>query len=124
MFNIFKKTKKEPENLREVISKISELEKSIQNVGSMVQEMRERDKKHIQRIGIVRFNPFSGVGGDQSFSIALLDGDNNGITITSLYGKEGNRVYAKPIEGGKSQYQLSDEEQEAIRRAMSFGNLR
>jgi hypothetical protein len=124
MFNIFKKTKKEPENLREVISKISELEKSIQDVGSMVQEMRERDKKHIQRIGIVRFNPFSGVGGDQSFSIALLDGDNNGITITSLYGKEGNRVYAKPIEGGKSQYQLSDEEQEAIRRAMNFGNLR
>jgi len=47
---------------------------------------------------VVRFNPFSEVGGDQSFSIALMDGNNDGFMITALYTRDGNRVYAKPIQ--------------------------
>ena len=73
----------------------------------------------IRRTGLVRFNPFSDAGGDQSFSLALLDDRKNGVVISSLYGREINRVYAKPIENGSSTYQLSDEEKEAIARATS-----
>jgi len=80
--------------------------------------MCRKEKKHVQKVGVVRFNPFKDIGGDQSFSIALLDEEDNGLVITSLYGREGNRVYAKPIEGGQSKYQLSDEEKEAISRAI------
>ena len=68
---------------------------------------------------LIRYNPFSGVGSDQSFSIALLDGNNNGFVITSIYSREGNRVYGKSLKEGKSEYSLSDEEKKAISKAIS-----
>jgi cell division protein FtsL len=72
----------------------------------------------IQKIGLVRFNPFGDIGGDQSFAIAFLDAYDNGLIISSLHSKEGTRVYAKPVEKGKSSYQLSDEEKKAVEEAM------
>lgn len=69
-------------------------------------------------IGIVRFNPFSDTGGDQSFSVALVDGEGNGVVITSLHGRRETRVYAKPLEGWGSTYSLTEEEQEAIAQAL------
>ncbi len=72
-----------------------------------------------QRFALVRYNPFSDTGSDQSFSLALLDMDNNGYVITSIHGREINRVYAKHIEGGKSRHNLSAEEVEAIERAIN-----
>jgi hypothetical protein len=68
---------------------------------------------------VLRYNPFDNVGGDQSFSIALLDANNNGFVITSLYAREGTRVFAKPIKNGESEFPLSEEEKEAINRAIS-----
>jgi hypothetical protein len=73
----------------------------------------------VQKVGVLRFNPFDDVGGDQSFAIALLDSEDNGVVLSSLYTREGTRVYAKPIVKGQSRYHLSREEEEAIRRALS-----
>jgi len=67
---------------------------------------------------MVRYNPFSGVGSNQSFSVALLNEYNDGIVITSLYAKETSRVYAKPIRGGGSEYTLSEEEKKALAEAI------
>lgn len=72
----------------------------------------------IHKVGLVRFNPFSKVGSDQSFSIALLDGSQNGLVISSLYTNEGCRIYAKPITKASSRYPLSEEEKEAINQAL------
>jgi len=73
---------------------------------------------HIQRVGIVRFNPFSDTGGSQSFSLSLLDKNDNGIVMTSLYARTGNRWYIKKIRAGKSiGLELSKEEESAIRTA-------
>jgi hypothetical protein len=113
MFKFFRK-KKEPENLEEVLKEFNQLKKEFDRVLKEFEKLKEREKFNIQKIGIVRFNPFEEVGGNQSFSIALLDGKDDGIVITSLYLKEGNRVFAKPIRGGKSQFNLSKEEIEAI----------
>lgn len=68
---------------------------------------------------MVRFNPFEGGGGDQSFSLAILDKHDNGFVVTNLYNNlsEQNRIYAKPIQKGKSSYSLSDEERKAIAEA-------
>ena len=77
-------------------------------------------EKTIQKTGLVRFNPFNDMGGNQSFVIALLDDKNNGFVISSLFVKEGNRVYAKAIKAGKSDHALSNEEKEAIEKALSF----
>jgi hypothetical protein len=71
----------------------------------------------IQRVGLVRFNPFDEVGGDQSFAIALLDQHGNGFVLSSLHHRTETRVYAKPIEGGRSRYALSDEEEQALTEA-------
>jgi hypothetical protein len=73
---------------------------------------------HIQRVGIVRYNPFSDTGGSQSFTFALLDRKDNGIVITSLYARSGNRWYIKQVkEGHGIGLDLSREEESAIQKA-------
>jgi Ribonuclease G/E len=113
MFRFLKK-KKEPENLEEVLRDFDQLKEEFEKVLKEFEDLKEREKFNIQKVGIVRFNPFEDVGGNQSFSIALLDGKDDGVVITSLYLKDGNRVFAKPIRGGKSEFNLSKEEIEAI----------
>ncbi|HEX6510227.1 MAG TPA: DUF4446 family protein, partial [Chloroflexota bacterium] len=67
--------------------------------------------------GVVRFNPYHDTGGDYSFAVALLDAQGAGVLITGLYHRERCRVYAKPVRGWESSYQLTDEEREAIDKA-------
>lgn len=119
MFKIFKK-KKEPKNLKEVLSQFKELKESVNKLSEELEKLKKKNKFSIQKVGIVRFNPFKEVGGNQSFTIAFLDDYDNGVVITSLYTQEGNRVYAKPLKKGNSEYQLSKEEIEAIRQAQKF----
>ncbi len=71
-----------------------------------------------QKISIVRFNPFGDTGGDQSFSLAVLDAHNSGYVLTSIHGREGTRVYVKPIDYKKSKYTLSEEEKQALGQAI------
>lgn len=71
-----------------------------------------------QKISIVRFNPFGDTGGDQSFSLAVLDAHNSGYVLTSIHGRQGTRVYVKPVDFAKSKYGLSAEEQQALAQAI------
>ena len=117
MFKFFKKPKKEPQSLKEVIEYLNGLEKNFEKLSEELKSVKTEANFAVQKLGIVRFNPFSGVGSDQSFSVALLDKKENGIVITSLYTRDGNRVYAKPIKSGKSEYLLSNEEKSAMEKA-------
>ncbi len=98
---------------------MKKLEENYDNVSRELKEFKEKSKKDLRKVGIVRFSPFSEVGGDQSFSVALLDADDNGFVLTSHYLRESNRIYAKPVEKGASKYQLSKEEIEAINKAIN-----
>jgi len=118
MMQFFKKTKREPENIKDVLDVLKELKISTDKIASDLEGLKKDSKKALQRVGIARFNPFKEIGGDQSFSVAVLDNSNNGFVITSLYGREANRVYAKPINDGTSYYSLSKEEKEALDKAM------
>ena len=69
---------------------------------------------HVQKIGIVRFNPFRETGGDHSFSLAVLDGTNSGFVVTGLHTRERTRLYLKEIIKGVSQTELSKEEEKAL----------
>jgi len=122
MLNPFKKTKKEPENLEEVLSRFRELEKNFEKISGELEKIKRGNLSNFQKIGIIRFNPFKEVGSDQSFSVAILDGNDNGIVITSLYTREESRVYGKPIKGGFSEYNLSEEEKQAIEKAKNGKN--
>lgn len=117
MFNLFKKAKKEPQNLKEVLARFKGMEKNFEKLSEELENLKKEGRFAVQKVGIVRFNPFSGVGGDQSFSIALLDGNDNGMVITSLYTREGNRIYGKPVKSSSSEYLLSGEEKQAIEKA-------
>lgn len=114
MFKIFKKESKEPQNLKEVLSHLKKIRKDLREISKELKILKEEKKFSIQKVGLVRFNPFKEIGGDQSFSVALLDDNYDGIVITSFYGREGNKVFAKPIKNGESKYLLSSEEKEAI----------
>ena len=117
MFHFFKKEKKEPKNIKEILECLENLEKNFGKISQDLEILKRENQLSVKRVGMVRFNPFREVGGDQSFSLALLDDDNSGVVITSLYIREGNRVYGKPIKEGKSEYSLSSEEKEALLKA-------
>jgi Protein of unknown function (DUF4446) len=73
----------------------------------------------IRHVGLVRFSPFRDTGGDQSFTLALLDGRGDGVVVTALHSRHDSRLYAKPIESGSSPYSLTPEEREAMERALN-----
>jgi len=116
---MFFKKKKEPASPKEMLDRLEKLEKEIKEIGRQLNNFREKSKKDLQKVGMVRFNPFNEIGGDQSFSLAVLDENNDGFVVTSHYGREANRVYAKPVKKGSSNYSLSKEEKEAIDNALN-----
>lgn len=95
------------------------LDQEIQELFEISNRLRELGLKSIHKFSVLRFNPFKEVGSNQSFSLALLDGKNNGAVISSLHTREGTRVYAKPIQNGEADgFPLTDEEQQVIREAL------
>lgn len=72
----------------------------------------------LQRVGVVRYNAFPGAGAELSFSVALLDAEQDGVVVSGLYGREETRIYAKPVVSGASRYPLSEEERAAIEAAL------
>lgn len=92
---------------------------AIEKIIHDIDQLNRISQKSLQKVGIVRFNPFKELGGNQSFSLAILDNENNGFVITSHYNQQFNRVYIKPIIKGKSNYSFSKEEEEALKKASS-----
>jgi hypothetical protein len=97
---------------------LKQLDEKIHQVLAEIEEQKRLTQKSMGPIGIVRFNAFDEMGGDLSFAIAILNGQKNGVVISSIYGREEQRTYAKPIENGSSVYLLSDEEKEAVKLAI------
>jgi hypothetical protein len=89
----------------------------IEELNKDCRRLEEIGKISVQQVGVVRFNAFEDTGSDLSFAIALLDGNNNGVVISSIFGRSDSRTYAKPVVDGQSTYVLSDEEIEALRQA-------
>lgn len=83
-----------------------------------VEALEAITRRSVQRVGFVRYNPFEDTGGDQSFALALLDGQGNGVIFSSLHMRTATRFYAKPVKGGTSLLSLSDEEVTALKQAM------
>jgi len=94
--------------------KMRSIEKQNDSILLEIGRITENYAGCIQKVGVIRYNPFGDVGGDQSFSIALLNKKDSGAVVTSIHGREMNKVFAKPIENKKSEYNLSKEELSAI----------
>jgi hypothetical protein len=92
--------------------------KKTDDLSRLVGDIKKNSLYNIQKIGLVRFNPFAEAGGDQSFCLALLDGEDSGLVVSSLHSREMTRIYAKPVKkGAAATYDLSAEEKQAILKA-------
>lgn len=100
---------------------LSEVVSALEELAAAGKEEREMIRNCVQKVGIVRFNAFDDIGSNLSFSAALLDAKGDGIVITSIYGRDESRTYAKPLIQFDSPYPLSEEELEAISQARGGG---
>jgi hypothetical protein len=101
------------------LKQIDSLTERLDALNKLQHELEALGQRTIQKVGVVRYNPFPDTGGDQSFAIALLDSLGNGVILSSLHSRTDTRVFAKPVQRGRSRYQLSDEEQDAIKKALA-----
>lgn len=109
--------------LEDVLSEVKTAQKEIAILVTRCDTIEQNILLHIQKIGLLRFNPFKDTGGDQSFVLTLLDANNTGIVISGLYARSGTRWYAKRVVAGKGvDHELSEEEKRAIKEAKSSVN--
>ena len=100
------------EEVKQTVSKVDNLSKDCQRLESI-------SKECIQKVGIIRFNAFDDMGSDLSFAIALLNYQNNGVIVSSIYSRNECQTYAKPITSGNSTYFLTNEEKQALAQAIN-----
>lgn len=86
----------------------------LEHLGGRVERLSDQVGRCLQRVGVVRYDAFKELGGQLSFSVALLDGKQDGVVLSVLNDRDGARAYAKPVAGGRSTFPLSEEEQRAI----------
>ncbi|SEF98376.1 Protein of unknown function [Caloramator fervidus] len=114
-------------NIEELImennAKIDEALELTKKVVEAYEEVDNRLKNCIQKVAVMRYRAFDDVGSDLSFSIALLDDNNDGVIITGIYGRNESTAFAKPIINGISKYDLSEEEKAVLKEAMNKNKL-
>lgn len=106
-------------NLEELVigylDKIDKSKDEVDNIKKLYENLDSKLKCCLQKVSIVRYRAFEDVGSDLSFSIAMLDENNNGVIITGIYGRNESTTYAKPIDRGISRYDLSEEEKQVLK---------
>jgi len=96
------------------IQDVETLKQTVRGLQSECEKLDAESRKHIQQVGIVRFNAFDNTGSHLSFWVAMLDAAKNGFVLSGIYGREESRVYAKPVLQGESTYTLTKEEKQAL----------
>jgi hypothetical protein len=101
------------------IDEIKAVERENAAIKTKNQQIEAVLQQAITRIGVVRFRAFEDMGSDLSYAVALLDSHNNGVVLSSIFGREDSRSYVKPIKDGQSTYTLTTEEQQALHDAQA-----
>ena len=118
--NILKDSK--DKNFLKTFKNIEEIQqknlKDILNLNLDLDSFKKESRLNIQRVGLTKYNPFKETGGNNSFSLVLLDGNKNGIIITSLHTRERTRLYLKEVISGKPKIELSDDEEQALKESL------
>ncbi len=104
--------------LEEQFSRIEGLEQTASMIKKDIEGIKGEDLTHIQRVGLLRFNPFDDTGGNQSFALSLLDDHGDGVVISSLHSRETTRIYGKPVKNfTEGEFEFSAEEKQAVEEA-------
>ncbi len=107
------------ETIEKYMEKIKNVEEENNNLKKYCNRLDNTIAKCVQKIGMVRYSAFKDTGSDLSFTLALLNEENTGVVLNGIYSREMSNIYAKPVEKGISTYTLSEEEKEAIRKAVN-----
>ena len=108
-------------SLDALLARLERVERSLDVLDTIQVSQQALDGRmlsSLQGIGVVRFNPFAEMGGDQSFALAVVDANADGFVMSSLHGRNATRLYAKVLQRGQSSTALSAEEQQALDQAM------
>jgi hypothetical protein len=105
--------------LHDHIAQVHAASERLDKLETLARQTELASRRSLQRLSVLRFNPFNDVGGDQSFALALVDGYGDGAVISSLHMREVTRVYAKPLKELESEHHLTDEEKRAIADAIA-----
>lgn len=108
-----------PAMLNEYLTTVRRVSAQTGDMEQRVNVLYESLPSLVHHVGLVRFSPFHDTGGDQSFSMAMLDGKGDGVVVSALHSRQDHKLYAKPIQGRTSRYRLTDEEKRAIDESVS-----
>ena len=106
------------------LDKVFAVAREVDDLSARSVVLESNGRRAVQRVGLVRFNPFEETGGNQSFALAMTDANGDGLVISSLHARAGTRLYAKAVTAGRSEATLSAEEAEALRMALSSAPAR
>lgn len=104
---------------QQALRRIARIETKIEAAEPRLLDVEQSALTSVQKVAFQRFNPFQDTGGDNSFVLALLDKENSGVVLSSLYTREGVRVYGKRVEQGSSRHPLSEEEKKVLAEALA-----
>lgn len=116
-FFLGKKAKDLEDTINILEAEINKLNKAKEEIEKNITSINSKLKKSVRGLETIRFNPFPDQGSNQSFAIGMLNEENDGLVISSLYSRERMSIFAKPIKNGKSEYELTTEEKEALQKA-------
>lgn len=111
------------EDLETYMYRVDRVEKQNAEISNQIKNLGNDLSKCIQKVGMVRYNAFKDTGSDLSFALALLDENNDGVVLNGIYSREMSNIYAKPVEKGKSTYTVSEEEAQAIQKAINSDGI-
>ena len=103
------------------LQRVYNVARDVETIQARAKAQDVRGRKAVQRVGLVRFNAFEDTASNQSFALALLDGDEDGLVLSSIHSRQATRVYAKAISAGRPDGPMSEEETEALRIARTNG---
>ncbi|MGE4214588.1 MAG: DUF4446 family protein [Anaerotignaceae bacterium] len=123
-YELFTGGKRRPEynmehQFKEFHATASKMEERYETLAQLVRDMDKNMSKCVQKVGVIRYNPFDEVGGNLCYAVALLDTENNGVVLNGIHSRTGSFTYAKPIQLGVSEYVLSEEELKALEMAIT-----
>lgn len=100
--------------LSEYLKIVDENAQKIKEQDEKINRLEANLKKCVQKVGLIRYNAYGDTGSDLSFTMALMDSEDNGVVVNGLYSRESSSIFAKPLAKGETKYNLSAEEIQAI----------
>ncbi len=112
------------EDLQNYMYKVEKVENHNAEISGQINTIKQDLTKCIQKVGMYRYSAFKDTGSDLSFTLALLDENNDGVVLNGIYSREMSNIYAKPVKNGKSTYTITEEEEKAIKKAIETDEIK